>query len=155
MEGFLNIKWPRWKRVLVTRTIAMVPTLMLALFALQSLEEVSSWLNVLQSILLPFAILPVIVFTSKRSIMDTFVSAVYLRIIFAIVSVGLVGVNFALIYISIRDADLPVVVLVFAGIASVVYLGFIVYISIVYLLKSRFAPRSQLINSSSGASNPS
>lgn len=26
MEGFLNLKWARWHRVLVTRMIAVVPT---------------------------------------------------------------------------------------------------------------------------------
>ena len=31
MEGFLKIQWPRWRRVLVTRAIAIVPTLGVAL----------------------------------------------------------------------------------------------------------------------------
>ena len=115
----------------------MVPTLMLALFALADLESVSSWLNVLQSVLLPFAILPVIVFTSKRSIMDTFVSAVPIRLIFAVLSVGLVVINFALIYISIADYDFPVVVLVFISIVGVFYLLFICYISFGYIWIAR------------------
>lgn len=31
MEGFLNLKWPRWQRVLLTRTIAIAPTLAVTL----------------------------------------------------------------------------------------------------------------------------
>ena len=137
MEGFLDIRWPRWKRVLLTRTIAMLPTLMLALFALTSLEVVSSWLNVLQSILLPFAILPVIAFTSKRSIMDTFVSPVPLRLIFGFLSIGLVGINFALIYISVKETDLPLGVLILLSVIAVFYILFIIYISFGYIIIGR------------------
>ena len=31
MEGFLDIKWPRWKRVLFTRSIVVAPTLLVAI----------------------------------------------------------------------------------------------------------------------------
>lgn len=33
MEGFLNLQWARWKRVLVTRLIAIVPTFCVAYFS--------------------------------------------------------------------------------------------------------------------------
>ena len=33
MEGFLNLRWQRWQRVLLTRSIAMAPTLTLAIFS--------------------------------------------------------------------------------------------------------------------------
>jgi NRAMP (natural resistance-associated macrophage protein)-like metal ion transporter len=56
MEGFLNFKIAPWKRVLITRSFAMVPTVLVAAFAnphvLGSLNE---WMNILQSVQLPFA----------------------------------------------------------------------------------------------------
>ena len=30
MEGFMNLNWTRWKRVLFTRTLAILPTLAMA-----------------------------------------------------------------------------------------------------------------------------
>ena len=33
MEGFLNLHWKRWQRVLLTRTIAITPTLLVTVFS--------------------------------------------------------------------------------------------------------------------------
>ena len=38
MEGFLNIRWKRWQRVLFTRAIAMGPTFSLAYFSGQQMN---------------------------------------------------------------------------------------------------------------------
>ena len=32
MEGFLNLHWKRWQRVLLTRTIAILPTFFIAFY---------------------------------------------------------------------------------------------------------------------------
>ena len=50
-----------WARVLVTRSVALAPTLLVALLANapNQLDVLNQWLNILQSIQLPFAIIPV------------------------------------------------------------------------------------------------
>ncbi|KAK2562150.1 Natural resistance-associated macrophage protein 2, partial [Acropora cervicornis] len=51
MEGFLKIKWARWKRVLFTRSIAIAPTLFVAINeGIQDLTGMNDFLNVLQSL---------------------------------------------------------------------------------------------------------
>ena len=51
MEGFLNIKWPRWKRIIFTRSIAIAPTLLVAIFAdIRHLANMNNILNVVQSL---------------------------------------------------------------------------------------------------------
>jgi natural resistance-associated macrophage protein len=77
MEGFLQIKWPRWRRVLFTRSIAIVPTLLLALKTqgVQNLTGMNDLLNCVQMIQLPFALLPIITFTAHRRIMFDFCSS--------------------------------------------------------------------------------
>ena len=73
MEGFLNLQWARWKRVLLTRSIAIVPTFLIAFFAnLQDLSLMNDILNAVMSLQLPFATLPTIAFTSSVQIMGTF-----------------------------------------------------------------------------------
>ncbi|VEL24979.1 unnamed protein product [Protopolystoma xenopodis] len=33
MEGFLSLTWKRWQRVLLTRSIAIMPTILVAVFS--------------------------------------------------------------------------------------------------------------------------
>ena len=50
MEGFLHILWPRWRRVFVTRAIAIGPTLFVALMArgIENLTKMNDFLNCVQ-----------------------------------------------------------------------------------------------------------
>jgi natural resistance-associated macrophage protein len=65
-KGFLNLHWARWKRVLLTRTIAIAPTLFLAIFAdIQQLTGLNDYLNAVMTLQLPFALIPTLTFTSK------------------------------------------------------------------------------------------
>uniref|UniRef100_A0A8C7CP23 Natural resistance-associated macrophage protein 2 n=1 Tax=Oncorhynchus kisutch TaxID=8019 RepID=A0A8C7CP23_ONCKI len=73
MEGFLNLRWSRFARVLLTRSIAIFPTLLVAIFQdVQHLTGMNDFLNVLQSMQLPFALIPILTFTSLTSIMNDF-----------------------------------------------------------------------------------
>ncbi|XP_029136309.2 natural resistance-associated macrophage protein 2 isoform X3 [Labrus bergylta] len=73
MEGFLNLRWSRFARVLLTRSLAIAPTLLVAIFQdLQHLTGMNDFLNVLQSMQLPFALIPILTFTSLPSLMEEF-----------------------------------------------------------------------------------
>lgn len=73
MEGFLNLQWARWKRVLFTRTIAIIPTFFVALYARNNeLTGMNDILNAVMMVQLPFATLPTIAFTSSARIMGEF-----------------------------------------------------------------------------------
>ena len=49
-QGFLNLRWSRFARVLLTRSIAIFPTLLVAIFQdVQHLTGMNDFLNVLQS----------------------------------------------------------------------------------------------------------
>ena len=58
--------------MLLTRSIAMIPTIVVALAATNDLDIMNTWLNVLQSVQLPFALLPILHFTNSRRIMGEF-----------------------------------------------------------------------------------
>lgn len=73
MEGFLNLQWARWKRVLFTRMIAIVPTFLVAFFSnIDNLTGMNDILNAIMTLQLPFATLPTIAFTSSSQIMGEF-----------------------------------------------------------------------------------
>ncbi|XP_060049882.1 natural resistance-associated macrophage protein 1 isoform X4 [Erinaceus europaeus] len=71
--GFLKLQWPRFARVLLTRSCAILPTVLVAIFRdLSDLSSLNDILNVLQSLLLPFAVLPILTFTSMPALMQEF-----------------------------------------------------------------------------------
>ena len=47
MEGFFDIHLPVWKRVLVTRLIAIFPAIMVAFIKLSDFDELDTYLNIL------------------------------------------------------------------------------------------------------------
>ena len=72
MDGFLNIKLPQWQRVLLTRVVALGPALAVSVATGSDtalFNSINEWLNILQSIQLPFAMLPILKLTSMASIM--------------------------------------------------------------------------------------
>jgi Mn2+/Fe2+ NRAMP family transporter len=76
MSGFLNLRVEKWVRTVVTRGVAIFPTVIVALIfnsAENQLDNLSEWLNVLQSIQLPFALLPLLCLVSNHRIMGVFV----------------------------------------------------------------------------------
>lgn len=80
MEGFLNLQWARWKRVLFTRTIAVVPTFCIAFFShISDLTGMNDLLNAVMALQLPFATIPTIAFTSNPAIMGEFVNGMYVQ----------------------------------------------------------------------------
>ncbi|XWS14765.1 hypothetical protein CRYUN_Cryun35bG0036300 [Craigia yunnanensis] len=75
MGGFLNLRLKKWLRALITRSFAIVPTIIVALVfntSEASLDILNEWLNVLQSIQIPFALIPLLTLVSKEQVMGVF-----------------------------------------------------------------------------------
>jgi len=71
MDGFLNLKMKLFQRALITRAVAIVPTMVVALSASNDstqLDTLNQWINILQSIQLPFAVVPLLALTSSPQI---------------------------------------------------------------------------------------
>lgn len=103
MEGFLNLQWKRWQRVLLTRAIAILPTIMLAVFrGIEDLTSMNDLLNVLMSLQLPFALLPIITFTSSRLVMHDFRNGWPMKIVGISLTAVVLAINmfFAITYID-------------------------------------------------------
>ncbi|XP_074931901.1 natural resistance-associated macrophage protein 2 isoform X2 [Phalacrocorax aristotelis] len=129
MEGFLNLRWSRFARVLLTRSIAITPTLFVSIFQdVEHLTGMNDFLNVLMSLQLPFALIPVLTFTSLPSVMNDFANGLFWKIgggllIFLICSINM---YFVVTYVMSLN---HVALYVGAGILSVVYLSFVAYLS--------------------------
>jgi manganese transport protein len=94
MEGFLQIRLPPWLRRLATRLIAIVPALIaIVFFGEQSTGRLLVLSQVVLSLQLSFAVIPLVMFTSDRRLMGEFVNPRWLKVIAWAVAVLIVGLN--------------------------------------------------------------
>jgi manganese transport protein len=74
MEGFLRLRMPSWARRLVTRGIAIVPVVVVtALYGERGTGQLLVFSQVILSMQLPFAVIPLVRFVSDRRKMGDFV----------------------------------------------------------------------------------
>lgn len=73
MEGFINIRIARWMRRLIGRCITIIPALIgIIVYGQQCLSHMMIFSQIILSLQLPFAIFPLIQFTSDASIMGKY-----------------------------------------------------------------------------------
>jgi len=104
MEGFLNLRLRPWLRRLITRTIAIVPAALVIGFAGEN--KVTSLLILSQVVLsfqLPFAVIPLIQFTSDRSKMGDFTNSRVTTILAWIVAAAILFFNAELLWLIFRS----------------------------------------------------
>eukprot|EP00062_Callorhinchus_milii_P027113 gi/632990029/ref/XP_007883965.1/ PREDICTED: natural resistance-associated macrophage protein 2-like [Callorhinchus milii] len=127
-QGFLNLKWSRFARVVFTRTIAIIPTLLIAIFQdVETLTGMNDFLNVLMSLQLPFALIPILTFTSLGSLMQEFVNGLVSKIFGAAIILLILSINLYFVIDYVINLGLPVVYAV-AGILGLMYVGFVLYL---------------------------
>ncbi|MGA3080219.1 MAG: Nramp family divalent metal transporter [Terracidiphilus sp.] len=80
MEGFIHIKLSPWLRRMITRSLAIIPTIIVvAITGEQGTEKLLILSQVILSLQLSFAVIPLVLFTSNRKKMGEFVNAPWLK----------------------------------------------------------------------------
>ncbi|HVU48269.1 MAG TPA: Nramp family divalent metal transporter [Terracidiphilus sp.] len=80
MEGFVNIRLAPWLRRLITRSLAIVPTIVVvAITGEQGTEKLLILSQVILSLQLSFAVIPLVLFTSSRARMGEFANTRWLK----------------------------------------------------------------------------
>jgi manganese transport protein len=94
MEGFLHIRMKPWLRRLLTRLVAIVPALLtIVFFGEGSTTSLLILSQVILSLQLSFAVIPLIMFTSDRKLMGEFVNPTWLKVLAYAVATIIVGLN--------------------------------------------------------------
>jgi manganese transport protein len=94
MEGFLNIRLPAWLRRLITRLIAIIPAVIVtALYGEKGAGGLLILSQVILSLQLSFAVVPLVYFTGQRSKMGAFVNRPALAAFSWAVAATIVGLN--------------------------------------------------------------
>jgi manganese transport protein len=98
MEGFLDIRLPAWARRLVTRAIAIVPAAAVTIWYGESgTAKLLILSQVVLSLQLPFAIVPLVMFTADRRKMGPLVAPFWVTVLAALAALLIIGLNVKLI----------------------------------------------------------
>lgn len=98
MEGFLDIRLKPWVRRLITRLIAIVPAFFVTLILGEnSVNDLLVLSQVILSMQLSFAVIPLVMFTSDKTKMGKFVNSKGLTILSWIVSAIILSLNLYLL----------------------------------------------------------
>ncbi len=98
MEGFLEWRVPVWLRRVATRMLAIIPAVVVAILYGQSgTAKLLVASQVVLSLQLPFAIVPLIQFTGNAKLMGRFVTAPWLKAIAWLVAAIIITLNLTLL----------------------------------------------------------
>ncbi len=99
MEGFLRLRMPHWVRRLITRGIAIVPVIVVvALYGEKGAGELIVLSQVVLSMQLSFAVIPLVQFVSSRKVMGGLAIRPWLTALSWIVAAAIVVLNGILLF---------------------------------------------------------
>lgn len=98
MEGFVDIHLKPWKRRLLTRSLAIVPAIVVVfLYGPHGLARLLVLSQVVLSISLPFAVIPLVSFTGSKKIMGQYENSLWLKILSWSIAIIIIVANVWLI----------------------------------------------------------
>ena len=94
MEGFIHIRLSPWLRRLITRSLAIIPTIIVVAFTGErGTEKLLLLSQVILSLQLSFAVVPLVLFTGSRKKMGEFVNGPWLQGLAWLVAALIAGLN--------------------------------------------------------------
>jgi manganese transport protein len=98
MEGFLRLKMPPWLRRMITRMIAIVPAVVVTIwYGEKGTGQLLILSQVVLSLQLPFAVVPLVMFTASKSKMGPFVAPRWVTALAAITAAVIIALNVKLV----------------------------------------------------------
>jgi manganese transport protein len=101
MEGFLNIRLRPWLRRLITRLIAIIPAIIaVAYYGHRGTANLLIFSQVILSLQLSFAVVPLVQFTSDQAKMGEFVNPRWVKVLSWTVAGAIAGLNAILLVLT-------------------------------------------------------
>jgi len=101
MEGFINLRLRPWLRRLITRLIAIIPAIIVVyLYGERGTGPLLILSQVILSLQLPFAVVPLVMFTSDRAKMGPFVNPGWMKALAWVTAVIIAVLNGWLLYLT-------------------------------------------------------
>ncbi len=99
MEGFLNLRMAAWLRRLFTRIVAIVPAAGVTLYyGAEGTGFLLIFSQVILAFQLPFAIVPLVMFTQSKAKMGTLAAPVWLTVLSWVVATIIIALNLKLLW---------------------------------------------------------
>ncbi|KAA8538421.1 hypothetical protein F0562_028033 [Nyssa sinensis] len=158
MQGFLDLKMRKWTRNLMTRCIAITPSLIVSIISgSQGAGRLIIIASMILSFELPFALIPLLKFSSSATKMGHHKNSIYVIILSWILGLGIIGINIYYLSTSfvgwLIHNNLPKVGNVFIGLVvfplmaiyifSVIYLMFRKDTVVTFIEPTKFNPNAQ------------
>ncbi|KAK2995673.1 hypothetical protein RJ640_006133 [Escallonia rubra] len=138
MQGFLDLKMRKWIRNLVTRCIAITPSLIVSIIGGSSgAGRLIIIASMILSFELPFALIPLLKFSSSTTKMGPHKNSIYIIVVSWILGMGIIGIN--IYYLTtgfvrwLTHNDLPKVGSVLIGILVFPLMAIYIF-SVLYLV---------------------
>ncbi|MEN1969221.1 Nramp family divalent metal transporter [Lentibacillus sp. N15] len=108
MEGFIHMRISPWVRRIITRLIAVVPAFVVTWIAgSRGTADLLLWSQVVLSLQLPFAVVPLVLFTSSKKKMGQFANSNIVKALAWICTAMIIVLNvFLVVYILVTGHDL-------------------------------------------------
>lgn len=139
MEGHLNIRLPLWIRRIITRLIAVIPAFFVVYFlGDDSTGELLILSQVILSLQLGFAIIPLIHFVSNKIKMGEFAISLPIKILAWLSTLVIVSLNVLMVYDEITSfmKDLPTFLSILIILLALFIAGLLIYVTLKPLLSS-------------------
>jgi manganese transport protein len=132
MEGFVRIRLRPYLRRLLTRSVALIPAIVvISISGNEGTYKLLILSQVILSLQLPFAIVPLVHFTSDRMKMGSFVNKSWVKLLSWVTSIIIIALNSKLVYDQLKDwlqgGEPAVLGILSVAVAAAVFL-FLLYI---------------------------
>jgi manganese transport protein len=106
MEGFLNLRLKPWVRRLITRLVAVVPAMIVAvLYGEKGTGQLLVFSQVVLSLQLSFAVVPLVLFTNDKLKMGVFVNRPWVRVVSWVVAGLIIALNVFLLWQTVAGNE--------------------------------------------------
>lgn len=130
MQGFLRLDWQRWKRVLFMRGIAVIPTFAIAFASgIDHLTGFNDILNIMQSLQLPFAVIPLLTFTNDPLVMGEHKNNKFVKMLTWFLAAIIIGINIYFTIVTLQDVE-NAYLFIPIGLLVIIWISF--YVLLVY-----------------------
>src|SRR5881296_3006607 len=105
MEGFLHIRLRPWLRRLITRSLAIIPAvLVIGIFGENKVTSLLILSQVILSFQLPFAVIPLVQFTGDRAKMGEFANSRLTAVVAWVIAAAILFFNAELLWLILRPS---------------------------------------------------
>jgi len=149
MEGYINLRIQPWVRRLVTRLIAIIPAFItIHVFGERSTGELLVLSQVILSLQLGFAVIPLIHFVSDKNKMGEFAIGPIIKTLSWICAIIIVGLNIKLVAEAMSDVFYSDTLLLWKILLALVCLGigWLLLMTVFYPLISKASFRSKVFH---------